>query len=110
MADYPKADDLLSHRLTVLLHRLVATLVDAAAPQFREDGLSLPAARTLVGILEAGGEAPVGAISEATSIDLSTTSHILRRLEAQRYVKRERRDSDNRVVIVTLTAEGKVVA
>ncbi|MBN9047369.1 MAG: MarR family transcriptional regulator [Rhizobiales bacterium] len=110
MPEVMSSDDLISHRLTLLLHRVVAVLIDGSATQFREDGLSIPAARTMVSLLEAGGEAPVGSVSEATSIDLSTTSHILRRLEKQGYVKRERDPEDNRVVIAFLTIEGKVVA
>ena len=103
-------EPLLSRRLTLLLHRLVSTLIDGSTPEFRKMGLSIHAARTLVSLLEAGGEAQVGAISHATSIDLSTTSHILRRLEAQHLLKRERLTSDNRVVVVRLLPRGEELA
>src|SRR5690606_15778088 len=95
---------------TLLLHRLVGVLIDGSSPQFRNDGLSIPAARTLDSLLEEGGSATAGAVSVSTSIDLSTTSHILRRLERQELVRRERQDSDNRVVVAVLTTQGLDVA
>lgn len=110
MAELGKVNDVISYRLTLLLHRLVGVLVEGSAPQFRNDGLSIPAARTLVSLLEEGGSATVGAVSVSTSIDLSTTSHILRRLERQELVRRERQDSDNRVVVAALTNQGLDVA
>jgi MarR family transcriptional regulator, organic hydroperoxide resistance regulator len=100
----------ISRRLTFLLHRLVAVLIDATAQEFRAFGLSIPAARSLVALFEAGGVATVGSLSETTSIDLSTISHILRRLEAQRLVTRERQEDDNRIVCAVLTKEGRKVA
>ena len=89
---------------------MVALLVDATAHEFRAHGLSIPAARAMISLFESGGTATVGSIAETTSIDLSTTSHILRRVEAQGYVKRERQADDNRVVCAILTAAGNDVA
>jgi DNA-binding MarR family transcriptional regulator len=110
MAGLGEPNDVISHRLTLLLHRLVGALIEGSAPQFRSDGLSIPAARVLVSLLEEGGSATVGAVSLATSIDLSTTSHILRRLERQELVRRERQVADNRVVVAVLTTQGVDVA
>lgn len=110
MTEFGKANDVISYRLTLLLHRLVGVLVEGSAPQFREHGLSIPAARTLVSLLEEGGSATVGTVSVSTSIDLSTTSHILRRLERQGLVTRERQESDNRVVVAVLTTQGQAIA
>jgi DNA-binding MarR family transcriptional regulator len=94
----------------LLLNRVVAVLVDAAAQEFRAYGLSIPAARAMINLFESGGTATVGSIAETTSIDLSTMSHILRRLEAQGYIRRERQADDNRVVCAVLTATGREVA
>ena len=102
----PNPDAQISRRLTFLLNRVVSLLVDATAQQFRAYGLSIPAARAMVSLFESGGTATVGSIAETTSIDLSTVSHILRRLEAQGYVRRGRQKDDNRVVCVVLTAAG----
>lgn len=104
------ADTAIAHRLTFLLHRLVSALIDAASPEFRDLGLSIPAARTIVSLLESGGAATVGSLAETTCIDLSTMSHILRRLESQEFVRRQRQDDDNRVVVAVLTAQGRTVA
>jgi MarR family transcriptional regulator, organic hydroperoxide resistance regulator len=99
-----------SRRLPALLHRIVAVLVDATAPFYRKLGLSIPAVRVLITLLEGGGNMTVGGLSDTTSIDLSTTSHILRRLEAQAYLTRERQQDDNRVVRAILTTAGRRVA
>ena len=103
-------DEPISQRLTFLLHRLVAALVDATAQQYRAYGLSIPAARAMVSLLESGGTATVGNLAETTCIDLSTISHILRRLEQQGHVRRERQTSDNRVVLAVLTRTGRNLA
>lgn len=99
-----------AQRLTFLLARLVSRLEQVASPQFRAYGLSIPAARTMSSLLEHGGSQSVGSLAEITCIDISTMSHILRRLEALRYVDRERQADDNRVVVAVLTRKGTEVA
>jgi DNA-binding MarR family transcriptional regulator len=99
-----------SRRLPALLHRLASLLVDETSPYFRTFGLTIPATRVMIGLLENGGSMTVGNLSESLSIDLSTTSHILRRLEKQGYLARQRLDHDNRLVSAGLTAEGRRVA
>lgn len=103
-------DGPISQRLTFLLHRLVAVLVDASTQEFREHGLSIPAARAMVSLLESGGAATVGSLAQTTCIDLSTTSHILRRLEQLGLIARERQQADNRVVMAKLTPAGREIA
>ncbi|ABE30329.1 marR family protein [Paraburkholderia xenovorans LB400] len=102
-------DEGVSHRLTFLLHRIVSVLVDASSPQFRSLGLSIPAARALVALYEGGSQMTVGKLAETTSTDLSTMSHILRRLESQQLISRTRLEGDNRVVYATLTDQGRSV-
>lgn len=85
-------------------------LVDASGSQFRTLGLSIPATRVLISLCESEGELTVGTLAETTSIDLSTTSHILRRLEGRGLVNRERDTHDNRVVYAGLTEAGRLVA
>jgi DNA-binding MarR family transcriptional regulator len=109
-ADTATSKARVAKRLPALLHRIAAVLVEATAPYFRTLGLSIPAARVLVTLLEGGGTMTVGGLSDTTSIDLSTTSHILRRLEAQAYLTRQRQEDDNRVVCAVLTAAGRRVA
>ena len=100
----------ISHRLTFLLYRAVANLVNATAPFYRSFGLSIPAARAMVSLAESGGAMPVGRLSEVTGIDLSTISHLLRRIEKLGYVSRARDGGDNRIVVVCLTHAGAEVA
>lgn len=100
----------ISHRLTFLLYRTVAALVDATAPYYRSFGLSIPAARAMVSLAENGGALTVSRLSHVTGIDLSTISHLLRRIEALAYVTRARAGDDNRVVTITLTPAGAEVA
>ncbi len=102
-------DEGLPHRLTFLLNRIVSVLIDGSASQFRSLGLSIPAARALITLYECGAEMTVGSVAKMTSVDLSTMSHILRRLEAQGLVSRERHALDNRVVHATLTDAGRVI-
>ena len=106
----PIGDEGLSHRLTLMLNRIVSLLVDGSAGQFRALGLSIPATRVMIGLYEFGDDVTVGTLAEMTSIDLSTTSHILRRLERQGMVNRQRDALDNRVVYAMLTQAGRVVA
>ena len=102
-------DEGLSQRLTFLLNRVVVVLVDGTASQFRALGLSIPAARALIGLYECGRQATIGNLAQMTSVELSTMSHIVRRLEAQGLVSRERHVLDNRVVHAVLTEAGCVV-
>lgn len=103
-------DGSVAHRLTSLVNRLASLLVNATASSFREHGLSILAARSLIGLLELGGEAPVGALADMTSIDQSTMSHMLKRLEASGLLVRVRQDHDNRVVVAKLTPHGRATA
>jgi MarR family transcriptional regulator, organic hydroperoxide resistance regulator len=99
-----------SRRLPSLLNQVVAALDEEAAPYFRSLGLSIPAARAMVGFYEGGGKMAVGKLAETTCIDLSTMSHILRRLEKQGLVTRKRDPEDNRIVYAALTKAGHRIA
>ena len=110
MTTTDEPDRPIARRLPFLLNRLVSVMVEGTAPDFRDHGLSIPAARTLARLLDEGGATTVGKLSDGTSIDLSTTSHILRRMQRFGYVERERQADDNRVVVVRLTERGLDVA
>ncbi len=49
----------------------------------------------------------VSELARAMSVHLSTASNLLDKLEARNLIRRERSDSDQRVVQVSLTAEGR---
>lgn len=108
VGNVPSEQDI-AHRLTFLLTRIVALLMDNVSDDFRELGVTIPEARTLIAIFEFGN-VPVGQLAEVTSIDLSSMSHLLRRLEAASFVDRVRPTHDNRVVLVSLTKRGLALA
>ncbi len=101
-------DEGLSRRLTFLLNRVALVLVDETASQFRSLGLSIPATRALISLYECGVQT-IGELARMTCVELSTMSHIVRRLEAQGLVSRERHTTDNRVVHAALTEAGRVI-
>jgi DNA-binding MarR family transcriptional regulator len=106
----PCLEDGISNRLTVLLNRLASVMNESSAVDYRAHGLSIPAARALIALYEGGGRLTVGRLASKTSIDFSTMSHILRRLEAQSILSRERAEDDNRIVHAVLTDHGQTVA
>lgn len=61
----------------------------------------------LVLVVLADGDRTVSALGHELGLDSGTVSPLVARLEARGLVARERRESDERVVTVTLTAEGR---
>jgi len=106
----PDADGrVISRRLTLLLHRIVTVTNNAAMVFFRKRGMSIPEARALIGLFEAG-PLRIGGLADVTCIDFSTLSHLLRRLERRGMVARGRDDTDYRSVLVKLTTKGRKIA
>ena len=102
--------------MTILLHDSVPFLVHRVAASFngwtadfRPLGLNVFSARVMV-VLHINGAATVSELAEATALEQSTLSHILRRLTAARLVVKKRQAHDNRSVLVQLTARGRRVA
>src|SRR5258706_11561686 len=60
--------------------------------------------------LSLNGAEPVGELAEVASIEPSTLSHILRRLERGKLVEKTRQHHDNRSVRVATTAKGRALA
>ena len=89
-----------------LMNRISAQISASANTEFRKFGLNLLSARVLV-VLLVNKSATVGELAEATSIDPSTLSHILRRLGRQGLFTTARQAHDNRSVLVKLTPKGK---
>ena len=92
-----------------LMNRISAQISASANTEFRKFGLNLLSARVLV-VLLVNKSATVGELAEATSIDPSTLSHILRRLGRQGLFTKARQAHDNRSVLVKLTPKGKRLA
>jgi DNA-binding MarR family transcriptional regulator len=98
--------DHLHHTLPFLINRIAATVTDGVNHTFQPMGLNVYAARVLI-LLQLDGDHSVGDLAQQASLDQSTLSHILRRLEKQGLVMRTRQALDNRSVLVSLTADGK---
>jgi MarR family transcriptional regulator, organic hydroperoxide resistance regulator len=98
-----------THNTVPFLVQRVATLMNAWHADFRKLGLSVLSVRVMA-VLSLNGGATVGELAEATSIDQSTLSHILRRLQRARLIAKTRQDHDNRSVKVSTTAKGRAIA
>jgi DNA-binding MarR family transcriptional regulator len=88
---------------------VVARITESANRELKNLGLNLLAGKVLM-CLYLCESAAVGDLADDADIDQSTVSHMLRRLQNEGLVSRVRMESDNRSVMVTLTAEGRTVA
>lgn len=105
----PNKSPPLDKRATFAIHRISAQLARITNPIFSEHDLDLDTARIVVILLERK------TISIAELIDLmllpqSTVSHQLRRLEKRGLIARQRLESDQRSVAISLTQQGKKIA
>jgi DNA-binding MarR family transcriptional regulator len=91
------------------VHRLAARAVAIAADDFAALGLTVSEARVVLVTLQ-HGPIRVGTIAEYTSLELSTLSHMLGRLERDGLLSRTRVRNDARSVDVALTARGRTIA
>jgi DNA-binding MarR family transcriptional regulator len=97
------------HNTLPFLVQRVATAMNEWHADFRALGLSVLGVRVMA-VLSLNGAATVGELAEAASIDQSTLSHILRRLERVKLVEKARQEHDSRSVKVSLTAKGRPLA
>jgi DNA-binding MarR family transcriptional regulator len=97
------------HRTVPFLLTRVANALNSWHADFRRLGLSVLSVRVMA-VLSLNGGATVGELAEATSIDQSTLSHILRRLERAKLVEKVRQQHDSRSVRVAPTPKGRVLA
>ena len=96
-------------RLSFRVHQVNAQLARICNPLFRQYGVDLISSRILVLMFELGA-IRAGELVEHMVLPQSTISHQIQRLEKLGYLSRDRRDADQRVVTVTLTATGRLVA
>jgi MarR family transcriptional regulator, organic hydroperoxide resistance regulator len=99
----------LLERTSFLIHRVNALMMRACNPYFQQWNVDLVMSRMMVVILEEG-PIPAGRIVEIMALPQSTISHQIKRLEKLGYVKREQGKQDSRMVIASLTPQGKDVA
>ena len=96
----------LEDQLCFSLYAASRAITAAYAPLLAPLGLTYPQYLVMLVLWERDG-ATVKQIGEALALDSGTLTPLLKRLEAQRLVRRERSTADERVVHIQLTAEGK---
>ena len=97
----------LSTYLPYLVNRVGQRFITDITPILNEVGVDIQSWRVLIALYQRGGQ-PVGALSELTSINFSTLSRLLDRMEMKDLVHR-RRGSDARSFTVELTKAGREV-
>lgn len=99
----------LADRISFLMHRINAQMQRICNPRFERWGVDLVTSRMLVALLERN-QMSSGDIVRLMALPQSTISHQLKRLEALGYVARSTDPVDSRIVIATLTDNGRAVA
>lgn len=92
--------------LPYLVHRLGPLFEDGFSEEFKSAGLTLQTWRVLA-VLMKHGEQTVGALSDLTSINVSTLSRLVGRMERAALVARRRQGEDGRTVTVALMRKGR---
>lgn len=94
--------------LPVLLRRLALRFEDASHPLYKGSGLLVHGSRVLIALSFRNGQS-VGNLAAATSLGHSRLSHLLKRMERGKWVRRERSQTDNRTVNVFASAKGLAI-
>jgi MarR family transcriptional regulator, organic hydroperoxide resistance regulator len=96
----------LSDYLPYLINRVGSALVARYEVELKRYGLSIAMWRVMVALSHGGSQRQID-IAEMTSIDVSTLSRLVTRMTRMGIVSRTRSDTNNREVIVELTAKGR---
>jgi MarR family transcriptional regulator, organic hydroperoxide resistance regulator len=96
----------LDRHLCFALYSASRAMTAAYRPILTELNLTYPQYLVLL-VLWEEGRATVGGLGERLQLDSGTLSPLLKRLEANGFVRRERSSTDERLVDVTLTAAGR---
>ncbi|MPY72361.1 MAG: MarR family transcriptional regulator [Alphaproteobacteria bacterium] len=96
----------LNSYLPYLVNRVGQRLVAGFTPALRAQGMDVQMWRVMI-VLHAEGPQSAGALSRLTSINLSTLSRLVARMEEKRLVARRRDGADARSVVVAPTEEGR---
>lgn len=97
---------LLDRQLCFSLYAAQKAMTAAYQPILAELGLTYPQYLAML-VLWEEGEASVSRLGERLKLDSGTLTPLLKRLEKAGLVTRRRSEDDERVVLVSLTAEGK---
>ena len=105
MAGYPQFQ--LDRQLCFALYTASRAVVRTYTPLLDESGLTYPQYVTMLALWEDPGQPrSVGELGERLHLDSGTLTPLLKRLAAMGYVTRSRDASDERRVLVTVTAQG----
>jgi DNA-binding MarR family transcriptional regulator len=104
--DRPHLD--LSEYLPYLINRIGSALVERMQEELSPHGLSIAMWRVLAVLSDIDKQRQID-IAEMTAIDVSTMSRLISRLIKMGLVSRVRSDTNNREVIVELTAKGRTL-
>jgi DNA-binding MarR family transcriptional regulator len=99
----------LQRYLPYLLNRAAIRITEAFQRELRKDDLSVVMWRVLA-VLWHDGSMRLGALAEATSIEVSTLSRLITSMQTRMLVSRTRSTDDARAVEVDLTVEGRAIA
>lgn len=94
--------------LPYLVNRVGQRFISDITPVLSEAGVDIQSWRVLIALYQRGAQT-VGALSDLTSINFSTLSRVLGRMEKKDLVRRVRDAEDARSFTVELTANGKSV-
>ena len=103
--DYREAMKL-SNQLCFPLYAASRNVIGHYTPHLKALGLTYTQYIVFLVLWEKDG-ITVGEICEKLMLDNGTVSPLLKKMESAGYVKRERSSSDDRVVVITLTEEGR---
>lgn len=92
--------------LPYLVNRVGQQFISDMTPILTEVGVDIQSWRVLIALYQRGGQ-PVGALSELTSINFSTLSRVLGRMERKDLVRRVRDTEDARSFTIELTETGR---
>lgn len=98
----------LDKQLCFALYSASLAMTKVYKPLLAPLGLTYPQYLVMLALWEEDGQA-VGALGERLALDSGTLTPLLKRLQAQGVVDRERDARDERRVIVRLTAEGRAL-
>ena len=94
--------------LPYLVNRVGQHFISDIAPVLNGVGVDIQSWRVLIALYQRGGQ-PVGALSDLTSINFSTLSRVLGRMEKKDLIRRLRGIDDARSFTIDLTETGRTV-
>ncbi len=98
----------IDHMLCFTLYATSRAVMDAYRPLLEEVGLTYPQYLVMV-VLWEHGTCSVKDIGNILHLDSGTLSPLLKRLESAGFITKQRRASDERIVDISLTAEGRAL-